>query len=480
MNRRDLFTFCRTWLVQHPGVTCVAVGKTPQFYFWTTGKRGRSTQQIAMDPRAWQAWGRQAFIEWWRISRTDVELRNGRDEIVSANLLVYAPNLVWESDNIRVYHKAGRNRLYWIVDGEGVLDWEPISTALEGSYAVVSATALDPLQQIPLRDMITVTRPGSWKMPSPSQDSAEMPSTLAIADCLPGGVLRPAVDDTADWLRRMLPQFKVGVPTAEDVALKLSLEYRWRVQDRVSGSPRPLAFTLQAIDDVTFPWPGLWFVAGTDGDFRTDFTVLLVWDAVLQVVTAANHLHLDVRPGLCYGGSLSASLLRDERRFSKRDLGLTEVAYALFNPDRAVGSAEAVAARLLQAATHELSHLGLRELQPHSEIFTSRREQLFLASTDLLPAIGELVRALGLDKRPKRSMTIAPINLQQWLRETLLDHPVISFDNLVHSWASVRNLTEGRAQRDLAEALEESALDGALQWEAGQSYIYSAEPSPLP
>lgn len=476
----ELFAALCNLLAARPDPLAVQIGREPKLTvrYAGPGPLSKRTVVVPIDmPRTdWTRWGRQVTADWWALSAPAVKTTLGQHDRVDGQLLVWSPYRVWEGGGIEIYHHSGPSRIYWM--HQGLRDWEPISSVLGGSYAVVSSTPLSLLDKVWIRDMITVTRPGTWRLPTATQDSMALPGTMAINDCLPGGVARPMVDETAQWLRRVLPAYKVGAPSPDDVRLKLELERRLRVEDKVVGSARPLVFTLQAIDDTTFPWPGLWLVSGTLDDFRTDLLVLLAWDATLAAVAAATRLHVDVKPGLCYGPALSQSLLRSERRFSKRDVGSTEGAYCQVNPTRMVGPASVVAGRLLQAATHELSHIVLRQLNAHSEIFATRREQLFLSASELLPALIELCQALGLDKRPGRTVPVAPVTLDQWLHESLMGQPAVSVPHLVQSWSALRNLTEGRAQRDVDEALTALVASGRYSWAPGHEFVINRDLSP--
>lgn len=471
-----LFDFLCDLQSRRAGCIAVDIAKTkPQLTlrYSTEGLDGskRAVTAVNMTPDAWQAWGRRAAADWWALSAPEVKIMLGT-EVVDRSLLVYGPYKVWSEDLVEVYHHAGPSRIYWM--HHGLREWEPISTSLHGSYAVVSKTPLNVLDKARVRDMITVTRPGTWRLPPASQDSSTLTSTMALNDCLPRGVARPMVEETSAWLRSVLPMYKVGAPSPEDVALKLDLERRLRMEEKVVGSNRPLAFTLEAIADTTFAWPGLWLISGNSDDFRTDLPVLLAWDATLTAVAAVARMHVDVKPGLCYGAPFSQTILRHERRFSKRDVGVTEGAYSQVNPARIVGPPVVVASRLLQAATHELSHLVLHQLQPHSEVFTARREQLFLTASELLPLLVQLVDRLKLSHRPGRTIPIAPVSLEHWLHEALLHTPVTTLAHLVQSWAAVRNLTEGRAQRDVEEALAQLDASGSLQWSPGDEHVTAA------
>jgi hypothetical protein len=477
-NTSELFSaLCDIYAGRGHDAVSVQIGREPKLTVrYSTpdleGKR-RSIKPIDIEPAAWTRWGRRATADWWAVTAPAVQTTIGTQEKVEGLLLVWSHYKVWEGDGIAIYHHAGPNRIYWM--RHGLREWESISTSLHGAYAVVADRELSILEKSWVRDLITVTRPGTWRLPIGTQDSTTLTGTMALNDCLTDGVSRPLVDETATWLRQILPTYKVGAPSMEDVRLKLDLESRLRIEEKVVGSARPLAFTLQAIEGTTFPWPGLWLISGHADDFRTDFPVLLAWDATLTAVSAIARLHVDVKPGLVYGQVLSQSLLKSERRFSKRDVGPTEGAYSQVNPARIVGPAPVVASRLLQAASHELSHLVLHQLQPHSEIFTSRREQLFLNASDLVPALIDLVQRLGLDQRPSRTVPISPVTLDQWLHETLLDKPVASVSHLVQSWSAVRNLTEGRAQRDVEEALAALTETGRVFWRSGEAFVTNPE-----
>lgn len=468
-------TLCDTY-ASKSDIVAVDIGRKPQLNirYETAGpdRKSKTTINLDIDTADWQRWARRAAADWFAVTVPAVQTTLNK-ESVPGQLLVWSHYRVWQQNDIEIYHHAGPNRIYWM--SGGLRDWEPVSSVLGGSYAVVTSGPISVLEKAWIRDMITVTRPGTWRLPSGTQDSTALTGTMVISDCLHDGVARPLVEETAAWLRQILPSYKVGAPTLDDVRLKLDLERRLRIEDKVAGSNRPLAFTLQAIDDVTFHWPGLWLISGHTEDFRTDLPVLLAWDAILAATSAIARLHVDVKPGLCYGNTLSQTVLRSERRFSKRDVGPTEGAYCQVNPARMVGPAPVVASRLLHAATHELTHVVLRQLQPHSEIFTSRREQLFLTASELLPAIIDLVTRVGLHQRPSRVVPVAPVPLDQWLHETLLHAPVASVSHLIQSWAAVRNLTEGRAQRDVEEALESLAASGRIQWAPGDAFVVNQE-----
>jgi hypothetical protein len=441
-------------------------------------KVSREVHPLPMESADWARWGRKFTAEWWAVSFSGIPVSVGSEKI-PGHLLAYGPYQVWESRGVRVFHHSGPSRIYWLTD-HGLQAWEPVSTTLGGSFAVVSDAPLSDFDKVWVREMITVTRPGDWRLPADTQDSTSLYGKLAITDCLPDGVARDLVDETAAWLSRTLPLYKVGTPSIEDVRVKLSLENRLRIEEKVVGSSRPLAFTLQAIEDTTFPWPGLWLISESLEDIRNDLPVLLAWDATLAAVAAVARLHVDVKPGLWYGPGISQTILYNERRFSKRDAGTSEAAYLQVNPFRMVGPAAVVAARLLQAATHELSHVGLDQFYRHSEIYAQRREQLFLNAAELLPAISRLVTALRLDHRPLRPSPLSPITLSDWLHESLLNCPTVSVERLARSWAAVRNLTNGRALRDVTEALDNLALAGQIRWSPDRRFASTPDVDPTP
>jgi hypothetical protein len=452
----------------HPTLTSIEVHAKPSITVHCSrtvnDRRTKVTYEMGCSTDAWRHWLREAVVEWWTVSTPELPvLKDGH--VVPGRLLVYDTNRVWQEQDVTVYHHAGVPRLYWM-DPAGIYAWESISTIHGGSYAVVSSTILCEEDRAWLRGPLLVTHPGGWVLPPATHDSTSLTSQMAIADGLPEGVARPLVDRTAAWLRQVLPMYKVGAPSLEDVQLKLSLEKRLRIEEQVVGSVRPLAFTLQAIDDATFTWPGLWLHSGSTGDFRAELSALLAWDATLAAVAAVARLHVDVKPGLWFGTGISQTVHRLERRFSKRDVGPTTAAYSQINPTRLAGAAPVVACRLLQAATHELTHLNLHELQPHSEIFTARREQLFLTATELLPALIELVQSLGLDLRPARTLPVPPIVLDQWIHEALTTRRSVPIAQLAQAWSAVRNLTEGRADRDIRDAVAQLALSGRCTFDA--------------
>lgn len=484
---QDLYKWlCEHWIDRADSVVAVELSKTkPNLTYKLAKVPGtRLTKDavvVPVEPADWQQWARQSTLEWFTVSASGVKVYLGTDP-VPGRLLIWTPYKAWQygglgaGNHVEIYHASGPHRIYWITGG--LRESEPISTSLNGSYAVVTTREPSLEERAELRTMVTSVRPGDWKLPPDTQTSTSLTASMALNDCLEGGVARAYVDETATWLRHVLPQYKVGAPSREDVALKLDLERRLRIEEKVVGSVRPLAFTLQAVDDLTYAWPGLWLVSGNLEDFRTDLPVLLAWDATLFAVMSIARLHVDVKPGLCYGPMLSQSVLQFERRFSKRDVGLTEGAYSQVNPTRIVGPAPVVASRLLQAATHELAHLVLNHLQTHPETFATRREQLFLTASELLPALVELVQRLNLDQRPSRTVPVAPITLENWLHEILLSAAVLPVAHLVRSWATVRNLTEGRAQRDIEDALSVLSAAGRCRWSPGNACVINNEPRP--
>lgn len=424
-----------------------------------------------VSPGGWRSSGVNLAADWWTIVRPEVKVYLD-GELVPSNLIVMQSNLVWssEDDGPTIYAHDGPGRIYWI-DAGGVYAVEAITGLLGSSYAVVSPAHLTDGAKAYYRELITVRRTWHWALPPHSHDSASLEGKLSITDSL--SVLRAHAGAAATWLRRVLPHYKVGAPSVDDVRAKLELESRLRVEESVTGSLRPLAFTLEAIEDATFAWPGLWMISGRAPDIRKDFAVLLAWDAVLAAVAAASRLHADYKPGLVYGPKLSQLVTRRERRFSKRDDGVVSSLYVQINPTRIAGDASVVAARLLQAATHELTHLWLGEYEPHSELFAFRREHLLSATLELMPHVVELVEKLGLHMRPGRPTPIPPVTLTQWLHEQLIRSETVTTRQLVAGWAAVRNLTEGRAQREVEDALEEATCCGFCFWQARDTTVKS-------
>lgn len=395
---------------------------------------------------------------WWAIMRPEADITLD-GEPVPANLLLLQKNRIWVDDEVEVYQHDGPSVLYWISIVNGLYATEALPTSVAGTFAICTDERLSLEQRAEYREAITTYRPSTWRLPPQTQDSSSLDGKLAIADCRTS--YRPVVTVAAEWVRTILPQHRCGVSSPTDVALKLDIERRLRVEEGVTGSLRPLALTLEAVEDVTFAWPGLWLISGTAKDFRADLPVLLAWDAVLYAVAAITKLHVEFKPGLVYGSTISQIVPRQERRFSKREAWIVDAMYLQLNPTRMVGSAPVVAARLIQAASHELTHLSIAETVEHSEAFVARREHVLSSALELMPAVEQLVTAMSLDARPSKVLPIPPITMAHWLEEQLGRRRHRPVAQLERSWSAVRNLTNGRAATDVRTALEEAVRAGA-------------------
>lgn len=388
---------------------------------------------------------------------------------------------VWVDDGVTVFHTRGDGLLCWMTDATRPLLYalEDISMAAGGNFVVVTPDPLDETSRATMRAMINGVRPGTWWVADRIEDSTSLEGRAMLTDFIRGGVYHGAVGDVATWLREVLAAFKIGVPGTEDVEAKLGLERRLRETESVTGSLRPLVFTLEAIADQTYPWPGLWVMVDTKEHYRTDAKWLLVWDATLHAVAAAARLHVGFKPGLSYRASWSESVLRRERRFSKRDSGVVDTAYVMVNPARLQGPPAVVAGHLLQAATHELAHLVQWDFVQHQEPFVARREHLAGVAAGLLPILTQLVQDVGPDQpvatkalshaamlRALGTRSVPPVAwpLAVWVREMLLRSAVVDVEYLTQSWASMRNLTEGRARRDVEEGLTAMTAEGLCAW----------------
>lgn len=441
----------QVWLHDHPAMTIT--------------RDSGSEMVVIEDAEDWDA-ERVAIQTWWSISSPETRLLVG-DEVVTSSMLTHADHLIYEGDGVKVYQQGGQGVLYWIAGG--VTDWELLGSRAGGDYAVASVSPLRPGQQAEIRDLILRARPGSWALDERTDPSTSMLGMLAVEDCVLG-VYRPSTVQVAAWIRQVLPAHKVGVPGVDDVRAKLNLESRLRGEEGVTGSIRPLAITLEAIENPVEAWPGLWQVVHGPADFRSDLPILLVWDAVLHAVAAVNRAHAEFKPGLWYGEGISRTIKVEERRFSKREEGPVESAYCCVNPSR-LGAASA--ARLIQAASHELAHLITGETATHSERFIQRREQLQHVAWDLLPDIAALIEGLGLHHRAARPFPPTHPSIDQWLIDVLAETPVVSTTFLVGAWGALRNLTEGRAARDVEEALAALSERGHLRWSLADTAVQS-------
>lgn len=466
---------------EHQSLVSVALTKKPQM---TVRFRDKTRRVINFDStpgsphltqREWDTWARDLIRTWWSVSFPAIPLVC-QGAPVDGTLIEWLPYRVIDRPDCQVYHTTGAPVIYWKT-ATGIYDIGPISPFHRGSFLIHSEVPLSNQARAELQVEMLDTPTGVLRLPGDLQESSSRTGLLALEDSKAGGTMRPAVSATADWLRQVLPSYKVGAPAAEDVRMKLALENRLRIEEKVIGSSRPLAFTVEAIDDTTFQWPGLWLIVGQTEEFRPDFPTLLVWDAVLAALAAATRMHVDIKPGLLYGQDLSMTILRNERRFSKRDVGETEGTYCLVNPTKLAGSSQVIAARLLQAASHELAHVVTRTLRSHPEVTVARRENLLLSGSELLPAISQLIELVGLHHRPTRPIPVGSVSMTDWLTDALHRRDVTPVSVLVKGWAAIRNLTEGRAHRDVEESLAD--LPQYL-YRVEEGYVYNLAMSYAP
>lgn len=407
----------------------------------------------------WVRWARATTAIWWAVSEPLVHTQVGQEPF-TVGLINHSMQKVWEGEDATIYGRPGQGFLYWMC--EGLQDWEAISASSGMDYAVVSVEPLSPAEEVRLREYVLWKHPGQWKLPDGTEPSTTMTSRLALEEAV-AGALRPLVETVALWLRETLPELKIGAPTVDDVRQKLRLERRLRVESGVVGSTRPLAFTLEALEEPVSAWPGLWYAAAETGDVRSQFPILLMWDAVLQTVNAIARTHVEAKPGLCGGDVLSRSLIVRERRFSKREVAVTDAAYCQVNPQALLEGASTppvLAARLLQLASHEISHLVSGATEHHGEMWARRREQILFSAQGLTAAVQELVKRVGI-LGSATSLTAVPYTpIALWLHDTLVRQPVVTMEQLVQAWRAVRFLTEGKAERDLVTELERCEQDG--------------------
>lgn len=414
----------------------------------------------------WVRWARMTVATWWAVSEPLVQTVLGTEPI-TVPLVNHLSQRVWEGEEASIYARPGQGFVYWMC--EGLQDWEAIPTTSGMDYAVVSVEPLTPSEEVRLREYILWKRPGLWKLPDGTEASTTMTSRLALEEAV-SGALRPLVETVGTWLRETLPDLKIGAPTVDDVRQKLRLERRLRVESGVVGSSRPLAFTLEALEEPASPWPGLWYAAGEIGDVRSQFPVLLMWDAVLQTVNAAARTHVEAKPGLCAGDVMSRTLIVRERRFSKREVAITDAAYCQVNPQSLLEGASTppvLAARLLQLASHEIGHLVSGATEQHGEMWTRRREQILFSAQALTAAVQELVKRVGILGSANTLTTVPYTPISLWLHDTLVRQPVATMEQLVQAWRAVRFLTEGKAERDLVTELERCEEEGTAYRQQG-------------
>lgn len=407
----------------------------------------------------WVRWARVTAATWWAVSEPLVQTTLG-EQPFTVPLINHTMQKVWGDETATIFARPGQGMLYWLC--EGMQDYEAIPAVSGMDYAVASVAPLSPVEEVRLREMILWKHPGVWRLPDNTDTSTTMMARLALEEAT-GGVLLPLVETVAGWLRETLPDLKIGTPSIDDVRQKLRLERRLRVESGVVGSPRPLAFTLEALEEPITPWPGLWYASGDMSDVRPHFPILLMWDAVLHAVNAAARTHAEAKPGLCGGDLFSRTVVVRERRFSKREVTTTDAAYCQVNPVALLEGASSpavLAARLLQLATHEISHLVSGATEQHGEMWVRRREQILFLSQTLTKAVQTLVTRVGILGSATGLSAIPFTPISAWLHDTLVRQPLVTVEQLIQAWRAVRYLTEGKAERDVVTELERCEAAG--------------------
>jgi hypothetical protein len=415
----------------------------------------------------WETWGRECFREWWAVSARGI-MASLDGEPIPVSLLTHPSYMVGDQTGTSpVYLKAGGAPVIYFADDDGVETCQYLPPVVGGSVYYRDVEGSDDYLRMAMRHELLDRKSAAFDSGYLHQGSTNRTSQVLVEE-IRRGIHTDMIRMQAQALRRALPALKAGVPAVADVRSKLEMEAKLRQEDGVTGSLRPLAFTLEALEggvpeDVRYP--GLWLVSTEDRrefDVRGVFKTLLLWDSVLYLLAAACRFHGEFKPGVVTGREGSRTVYLPERRYSKRDSGDVDAAYLQLNPGRVAGNVDAVAARLLQLATHELAHLANYSNVGHTESFVHRREAFFNAAADQFSTVRELVALTGVDDQRYKPVAERPLSPEQFLAEEMTYRQGALVEFLVNRWAAIRNITLNKAEGEILLELRRQEALGRL------------------
>lgn len=423
----------------------------------------------------WNSWAANAVIEWWSLSKdiTHRALVNGQE--VVPTLLNHPSNLLYQGSESVYLRRSGGPPLIYFMDDLGVHGVDYLNPIVGGTVCVYKKGGVTPEVAAEALTQLTVRRTTSYDATFYHQSSQSRFSKLLIEE-VKRGAHHNIITDIAHLLRVQLPRLKAGVPSIKDVQSKLEMESKLRLSEAVTGSLRPLVFTLHALegsDPEDINYPGLWLFSESiqqvdspivERDIREFFRVLLLWDSLVHFLAAALRFHGDFKSGLIYSKEDSRTVYAPERRYSKRDGGEVESAYLQVNPLSIQGNSEAISLRLIQFATHELAHLGTYSNIGHSESFHNLKESFQNQAADHFSVIKELVELSGLSGSRYGAKMKKPIAIDAFIAEIIQYGYGVPVSFLAGRWAALRNISLNKAELEVLAGVEEQSLAGRISY----------------
>lgn len=432
---------------------------------------GQTYNVSTVTPEDWKLWGAAVVQEWWSLSSFPVLAYIEQDEIQPSLLRHESHKL---TDNVHYSH--GSPILHYGDSERGLFVTEPLTALIGNEVFVGNAHKIE--ARAAYRHNLEDQRTAAFDTYQRSWDSSERFGKIFLQE-VRAGVHKDLLDLNLNVLRKWLPTFKLGTPRVDDVRAKLEMEKRLRMEEGVTGSLRPLVFTLEAIQDLPdkdgVDFPGLWQMSAAnaeDHDVRSYVRDLLLWDSALSLIAGAVRCHVGFKSGLLLATKEpSRTIYFPERRFSKKNSGNVTSVYIQANTQRLCGPVQAVVSRIISLATHELAHAATLSTTRHPEIHTLRWEGYLTLAAECIPAITDLVQST-VGERQYRPTVERTMNIEQFVMEEIRSRPQSLISFIVNRWAEFRNITENGAYEEISSEITRLAKLGRLATH-GEDVVYS-------
>lgn len=366
------------------------------------------------------------------------------------------------------YYTQGLGNIYFVDTNGSLKMWVPVGSKAKGDWVFKIDWGYNEIEARKIIEYVCQHLIGdvSKGVMEPLFNTTEkVAGQMFYQDCVQGS-LKNTVTETAEWLRVVLPRYRITVPSVQDVKTKLKLEKNQREVGK-SSAPRPLSLTLQAVDTPDEPFTNLWFI-GEKVD-QLQYSWLLVWDAVLYAVAASAKMATEHKPALFSSGLFSDMAYIKESRFSKKQDNITTVPVFYLNPERLAGPWETVAMKLITLASRQLTRSYFGDLSASDQLFQQKLEYVLLQSSDLISDVSILLEKTKPAFVLNRNVVYPSIDRDQWFFDNVvINHNWNTVDSLIQKWGSVRSLTDNASRKDILELVD-------IYNERGLVYYYEPE-----
>ena len=415
-------------------------------------KTSFGSEELPVSVQDWKEWASTWTAAWWSHSSGITALVDGKK--IQFDLGAESAYLKFSRDGLNVFVKDGGPALAVTIVRGNPIKTDLISSGPGGSVKLVFDSRFRERDAVVQLQALEERRTSEFDTLE-EEDSNSLHSNFLMEELVRGSREADLLLFT-DFLRSNLPRFKIGVPQISDVVEKLKMELNLRRSEDETGSIRPLAFTLEAIQMLTEApkISGLWLISSQEAkDVRTYIHQLLLWDTVLYFVAAALKVHGEFKSGFVFSDVSSFSTIRKELRYTHRGPSEVESVYIQVNPYFLVGSPEAVTFRLLQLASHELAHLSTFTNVAHPDYFVVKRESYQFLIADYFPMLRDLVSQLGFEEEWRASVERA-ITPEKFVIEEVARRPLGSSTGMmIRRWAILRNMSRNKAEKDISAEL---------------------------